>query len=177
MSAGQGGRGRGPGGGGTAIGAWRLAGAVRRTGAARRPGQPGADTLPRPGEAPALRNLRRGVPPLPHNVPRYRGCIRGRAIAARLHAYITKSIFLDKRLWRTERLESYQYFTQAEFEAAFASLGLRIAHLRTLTVDYEKWRSEVEIVSPGVDFPAEHILNSCAQLGYCITTHAASLHG
>ena len=72
--------------------------------------------------------------------------------------YITKSIFLDKRLWQTERLESYQYFTQAEFEAAFASLGLRIAHLRTLTVDYEKWRGEVEIVSPGVDFPAEHIL-------------------
>ena len=72
--------------------------------------------------------------------------------------YITKSIFLDKRLWQTERLESYQYFTQAEFEAAFASLGLRIAHLRTLTVDYEKWRSEVEILSPGVDYPAEHIL-------------------
>jgi hypothetical protein len=72
--------------------------------------------------------------------------------------YITKSIFLGKRLWQTERLESYQYFNQAEFRAAFARLGLAISELRTLTVDYEKWSSEVEIVTPGVDFPAEHIL-------------------
>jgi len=27
-----------------------------------------------------------------------------------------------------------------------------------LTVDYEKWRAEVEIETEGVDFPAEHIL-------------------
>jgi SAM-dependent methyltransferase len=72
--------------------------------------------------------------------------------------YITKSIFLGKRLWQTERLESYQYFNQAEFRAVFARLGLVISELRTLTVDYEKWSSEVEIVTPGVDFPAEHIL-------------------
>ena len=72
--------------------------------------------------------------------------------------YITKSIFLDKLLWQTERLESYQYFKETEFREAFARLGLAIRELRTLTVNYEKWRSEVEIVTPGVDFPAEHIL-------------------
>ena len=72
--------------------------------------------------------------------------------------YIDKSIFLDKPLWQTERLESYQYYTEAEFKQACTSLGLVIHDLRTLTVNYEKWQSEVEILTPGVDFPAEHIL-------------------
>jgi SAM-dependent methyltransferase len=72
--------------------------------------------------------------------------------------YITKSIFLEKHLWPTERLESYQYFNEAEFRAAFADAGLVIGELRTLTVNYEKWCSEVEIETPGVDFPQEHIL-------------------
>lgn len=72
--------------------------------------------------------------------------------------YITKSIFLGKRLWETERLESYQYFTEAEFRAAFARLGLTLRELRTLTVDYEKWTSLVEIETPEIDFPQEHIL-------------------
>ena len=72
--------------------------------------------------------------------------------------YIDKSIFLEKRLWQTERLESYQYYSQAEFVDVFARLGLEIRDLRTLTVNYEKWQAEVEILTPGVDFPAEHIL-------------------
>ncbi len=72
--------------------------------------------------------------------------------------YIDKSIFLDKPLWQTERLESYQYFTEEEFRQALTALGLSIRELRTLTVNYEKWQSEVEILTPGVDFPAEHIL-------------------
>jgi SAM-dependent methyltransferase len=72
--------------------------------------------------------------------------------------YIDKSIFLDKPLWQTERLESYQYFNETEFLDALTGLGLTIRELRTLTVNYEKWRSEVEILTPGVDFPAEHIL-------------------
>jgi SAM-dependent methyltransferase len=79
--------------------------------------------------------------------------------------YITKSIFLGKRLWQTERLESYQYFNQAEFQEVFARLGLAIRELRTLTVDFEKWSGEVEIVTPGVDFPAEHILILAQQIG------------
>jgi len=72
--------------------------------------------------------------------------------------YIDKSIFLNKPLWQTERLESYQYFTEEEFRGALTALGLTIHELRTLTVNYEKWQSEVEILTPGVDFPAEHIL-------------------
>jgi SAM-dependent methyltransferase len=72
--------------------------------------------------------------------------------------YITKSIFLGKRLWQTERLESYQYFNETEFREAFTRLGLVICELRTLTVNYEKWRGEVEIETEGLDFPAEHIL-------------------
>ncbi len=72
--------------------------------------------------------------------------------------YITKSIFLGKRLWQTERLESYQYYTTQEFQAAFAKEGLEIVELRTLTVDDEKWRRTVEILTPGVDFPEEHIM-------------------
>ena len=72
--------------------------------------------------------------------------------------YITKSIFLGKRLWQTERLESYQYFNETEFKETFSRLGLVICELRTFTVNYEKWRSEVKIETEGVDFPAEHIL-------------------
>jgi SAM-dependent methyltransferase len=72
--------------------------------------------------------------------------------------YIDKSIFLEKRLWQTERLESYQYYSQAEFVEGFARLNLEIRELRTLTVNYEKWQAEVEILTPGVDFPTEHIL-------------------
>lgn len=72
--------------------------------------------------------------------------------------YITKSIFLGKSLWQTECLESYQYFTEEEFREAFARQGLLISELHTLTVDDEKWRRVVEIDTPGVDFPQEHIL-------------------
>lgn len=72
--------------------------------------------------------------------------------------YIDKSIFLGKSLWKTERLESYQYFTEAEFRAAFARAGLEIHALRTLTVDDEKWRRSVEILTTGVEFPEEHIM-------------------
>lgn len=72
--------------------------------------------------------------------------------------YITKSIFLEKRLWQTERLESYQYFNETEFRATLDRLGLTICELHTLTANYEKWRSEVSIETPGIDFPSEHIL-------------------
>lgn len=72
--------------------------------------------------------------------------------------YVTKSIFLRKSLWQKEQKESYQYFTEEEFRACFARQGLRIVELQTLTVDGEKWRSLVEIETPGEDFPQEHIL-------------------
>ncbi len=72
--------------------------------------------------------------------------------------YITKSIFLGKRLWESERLQSYQYFTEAEHRAAFSRQGLEITELSTLTVNDEKWRRLVEIDTPGIQFPEEHIL-------------------
>jgi SAM-dependent methyltransferase len=72
--------------------------------------------------------------------------------------YITKSIFLGKRLWESERLQSYQYFTEDDYQAAFDRHGLEIADLQTLTVNEEKWRNLVDIDSPGVNFPEEHIL-------------------
>lgn len=72
--------------------------------------------------------------------------------------YIDKSIFLGKRLWQSERLESYQYYTEAEFRDAFSRCGLEILSLRTFTVNEEKWRAMVEIETPGEEFPQEHIL-------------------
>jgi SAM-dependent methyltransferase len=72
--------------------------------------------------------------------------------------YITKSIFLGKQLWETERLQSYQYFTVEEYRGAFARLGLEISELRTLTMNEEKWRYRVEMDTSGFKFPDEHIL-------------------
>jgi SAM-dependent methyltransferase len=72
--------------------------------------------------------------------------------------YITKSIFLGKRLWETERLQSYQYYTEEEYRAVFARQGLEISELRTLTMNDEKWRYRVEIVTAGFEFPEEHVL-------------------
>ena len=72
--------------------------------------------------------------------------------------YITKSIFLRKELWKNERLESYQYFTEKEHRAAFARQGLLISELRTLTMNEEKWQRLVKIETPHVHFPKEHIL-------------------
>ncbi len=72
--------------------------------------------------------------------------------------YITKSIFLGKHLWKIEREESYQYFTEDEFRAVFKASGLEIQELRTFTVNKAKWRRAVKIESRGVVFPEEHIL-------------------
>ena len=72
--------------------------------------------------------------------------------------YITKSIFLGKQLWETERLQSYQYYTEEEYRAAFARQGLEIFEWRTLTMNDEKWRYRVEIDTPEIRFPDEHVL-------------------
>lgn len=72
--------------------------------------------------------------------------------------YITKSIFLGKALWKSERLESYQYFTEGEFRALAAQHELSIEALQLLTLNEEKWQRAVEIETPGIDFPVEHIL-------------------
>jgi SAM-dependent methyltransferase len=79
--------------------------------------------------------------------------------------YITKSIFLGKQLWETERLQSYQYYTEEEYRAAFARQGLEIFEWRTLTMNDEKWRYRVEIDTPGFRFPDEHVLILARQVG------------
>jgi len=79
--------------------------------------------------------------------------------------YITKSIFLGKRLWESERLQSYQYFTEDEYRVAFDRHELEITDLQTLTVNEEKWRNLVDIDSPGVRFPEEHILILARRVG------------
>jgi SAM-dependent methyltransferase len=72
--------------------------------------------------------------------------------------YITKSIFLGKQLWESERLQSYQYFTQEEFLSAFARLDLKINELNTLTVNDQKWDHQAVVETPPGEFPNEHIL-------------------
>jgi len=72
--------------------------------------------------------------------------------------YITKSIFLGKHLWESERLQSYQYFTEEDFRDTLSDLGMKITELRILTVNEEKWKALVSIESAGIRFPDEHIL-------------------
>ena len=79
--------------------------------------------------------------------------------------YIDKSIFIRKSLWQTERLESYQYFTEDEFRHELSTLGLEILELRKLTVNEDRWRSRVSIQTPGIDFPDEHVLIIAARAG------------
>ena len=79
--------------------------------------------------------------------------------------YVDKSMFIRKALWQTERLESYQYFTADDFGHELAALDLRILELRTLTVNSDHWRSRVSIETPGIDFPAEHVLIIAARPG------------
>ncbi|HPH98553.1 MAG TPA: class I SAM-dependent methyltransferase [Anaerolineaceae bacterium] len=85
-----------------------------------------------------------------------RGCVElSRRDFAR---FVDKSIFLGKTLWQTEKMESYQYFTEEEFRAVLARQRFEIHTLSLLTVNEDKWRQRVEILTPGVHFPAEHIL-------------------
>lgn len=72
--------------------------------------------------------------------------------------YITKSIFLGKHLWESERLQSYQYFTEVEYRQVLESLGLVITERTTLTMNEEKWRQRVKIETQGERFPDEHIM-------------------
>jgi SAM-dependent methyltransferase len=72
--------------------------------------------------------------------------------------YITKSIFLGKPIWEHEQFESYQYWNEIEFRAAFEREKLEILELRTLIENYEKWTAVAEIETEGEDFPLEHIL-------------------
>ena len=72
--------------------------------------------------------------------------------------YVTKLIFLGKPLWERERLESYQYFSQEEMMSLFLENGLILTEKQLISVDLQRWQEGIEILSPGIDFPVEHIL-------------------
>lgn len=72
--------------------------------------------------------------------------------------YVTKIIFLGKSLWERERHESYQYFQEDEMRQMLLENGFIIQEFRLLSVDYDHWLQEVEIVTPGVEFPPEHVI-------------------
>jgi SAM-dependent methyltransferase len=79
--------------------------------------------------------------------------------------YVTKIIFLGKPLWERERQESYQYFNESEMRQMLTQNGFAIQEFRLLSVDYDNWLQEVTILTPGVDFPPEHVLITAQKTG------------
>jgi SAM-dependent methyltransferase len=79
--------------------------------------------------------------------------------------YVTKIIFLGKPLWERERQESYQYFNESEMRGMLTQNGFDIKEFRLLSVDYDHWLQEVSILTPGVDFPPEHVLITAQKTG------------
>jgi SAM-dependent methyltransferase len=72
--------------------------------------------------------------------------------------YVTKIIFLGKSLWERERHESYQYFNKHEMQEMLTDNGFMIQEFRLLSVDYDHWLQDVEILTPEVEFPPEHVM-------------------
>lgn len=72
--------------------------------------------------------------------------------------FITKYRFLTNETWELEKVESYQYFTEDEFEVAFDKLGLETETIMLLNPNINKWRSIIEILPDNYSFPNEHIL-------------------
>lgn len=72
--------------------------------------------------------------------------------------YLSKLIFLAKPLWERERQESYQYMTKDEIQKMLAEYNFRLVEWHLLSVDYAHWLDAVEILTPGMEFPAEHIM-------------------
>lgn len=72
--------------------------------------------------------------------------------------YVTKIIFLGKPLWERERHESYQYFNENEMRRMLSENYFQVLEFRLLSVDYDHWLREITILTPGVDFPPEHVI-------------------
>jgi SAM-dependent methyltransferase len=87
--------------------------------------------------------------------------IQDKLVELTLHAftrYVTKIIFLGKPLWERERHESYQYFQEEEMRQMLLDNGLVIQEFQLISVDYDHWLQEVEIITPNVLFPPEHVI-------------------
>ena len=72
--------------------------------------------------------------------------------------YVTKIIFLGKPLWDREQHESYQYFQEIEMREMLVDNDFEILEFRQISVDYDHWLQEVEITTPNIQFPPEHVI-------------------
>jgi SAM-dependent methyltransferase len=79
--------------------------------------------------------------------------------------YVTKIIFLGKPLWERERQESYQYFHEDEMRHMLVENDFIIQEYRLLSVDYDHWLQDVDILTPGVEFPPEHVIITAQKKG------------
>jgi SAM-dependent methyltransferase len=78
--------------------------------------------------------------------------------------YVTKIIFLEKPLWDRERHESYQYFQEGEMRDMLIVNSFEILDFRLISVDYDHWLQEVEILTPHLQFPPEHVIITAQKL-------------
>jgi len=81
-----------------------------------------------------------------------------------LTRYVTKIIFLGKPLWERERNESYQYFQEEEMRGMLVDNDFEILEFRQISVDYDHWLQEVEITTPNIQFPPEHVIITAQKL-------------
>lgn len=78
--------------------------------------------------------------------------------------YVTKIIFLGKPLWDREQHESYQYFQEIEMREMLVDNDFEILEFRQIIVDYDHWLQEVEITTPNIQFPPEHVIITAQKL-------------
>jgi ubiquinone/menaquinone biosynthesis C-methylase UbiE len=72
--------------------------------------------------------------------------------------YITKTRFINSRLWEVEKRESYQYFNEVEFRRTLGALGLELVKLECSSPCEKDWQNRVRIETRGADFPKESVL-------------------
>lgn len=75
-----------------------------------------------------------------------------------LTRFITKYRFLNSSTWKLEQIESYQYYSQKDFVREFNGIGLRLESINLLAPNIESWSKVLEIETPKIHFPFEHIL-------------------
>lgn len=72
--------------------------------------------------------------------------------------FITKLKWIFSELWEIEKNESYQYFTDVEFENTMRKFGLVIFQKEFFISDLDFWESNITIINVKNNFPWEHIL-------------------
>lgn len=77
--------------------------------------------------------------------------------------FVTKIRFLDSIIWQIEKEESYQYFAKTEFVSELAAAGFTTNTLVLIRNRLGDWKKRLKILTPGVDYPFEHILLICTK--------------